>query len=311
MDFGRVPESELNHIDLTLPPEPATNQLVLNGTRVQHPRIYLGCPRWGTKEWIGKLYPKGTKDAAYMDLYVNHFNSIELNATHYKIYTPAEIGKWAARTAGREGFKHCPKIPQSISHYSNFNNVFDQTSAFLEGVLAFGEQLGTIFLQISESYGPHRRDALFKYLHTLPRDLQFALEVRHPGWFSDAAVNKEMLDTLRSLRMGAVITDAAGRRDCAHMHVTAPTIFVRFVGNMLHPSDYTRIDEWVERMKRWLDQGLEEIYFFMHMHDEIYCPELIAYLIDKMNAACNLQLKKPVFIHAGPKTQSTQASLFD
>lgn len=310
MDFGRVPDNELNTINFALPPEPATNKLVLNSARVKEPQVYIGCPRWGTKDWINKLYPKGTKEANYLDLYPHHFNSIELNATHYKIYTPTEIGRWASRITEKD-FKYCPKFPQSITHYSNFNNVFDQTSAFLEGILAFGEQLGPIFLQTSENYSPNRRDALFNYLRTLPTDLQFTLEVRHPDWFANPSINKELFDTLRSLNIGAVITDTAGRRDCAHMHVTAPNIFVRFVGNSLHPSDYVRIDEWVERMKYWLENGLQEIYFFMHMPNETYCPELIAYLIDKMNAACGLNIKKPEFIQAGPpKPQSTQASLF-
>jgi uncharacterized protein YecE (DUF72 family) len=310
MDFGRVPEHELNGIDFALPPDPADNKLVLKGTRIAAPQIYIGCPRWGTKEWIGKIYPKGIKDANYLDQYIHHFNSIELNATHYKIYTPEEIGKWAARTAGKE-FKFCPKMLQLITHYSNFNNVFDQTSAFLEGVLAFGKQLGPIFIQVSEKYAPNRRDALFNYLRSLPTDLPFFLEVRHPDWFADPVVNKELFDTLRSLNMGAVITDTAGRRDCAHMHLSVPKILVRFVGNSLHPTDYPRIDEWVARIKYWLDNGLEQMYFFMHMPNETFCPELTALFIDKLNPACGLDLKKPVFLPTGPANKSIQVSLFD
>jgi hypothetical protein len=49
-------------------------------------------------------------------------------------------------------------------------------------------------------------------------------------------------------------------------------------------------------MKTWLDKGMEELYFFMHMHDEAYSPELTVYLVDKLNAAAGLSLRKPVFI---------------
>jgi hypothetical protein len=49
-------------------------------------------------------------------------------------------------------------------------------------------------------------------------------------------------------------------------------------------------------MHYWLDQGLEELYFFMHMHDEATSPELTVYLVDQMNAAMHLNLVKPVFI---------------
>ncbi len=96
--------------------------------------------------------------------------------------------------------------------------------------------------------------------------------------------------------MGAVITDTAGRRDCAHMHLTIPKAFIRYVGNSLHPSDYNRCDAWVERMKHWLKTGAQELYFFMHMHDEATSPELTVYLVDKLITKLGLNLIKPTFI---------------
>jgi uncharacterized protein YecE (DUF72 family) len=297
MEFGRVTEKELSAIDFSLPKEPVANKLVLKKTATK-PLVYLGCAKWGRKEWIGKIYPKGTKDAQFLDQYVKHYNSIELNATHYKVYKPEEIAKWAVKAAGKD-FKFCPKVTNSISHYSGFNNADFLTTAFLEGVLAFGDNLGPIFLQVSEKYSPKQKDKLFAYLQTLPKDLQFFLEVRHPDWFSDKAISKELFDTLRSLNIGAVITDTAGRRDVAHMELTVPKTFIRYVGNSLHPTDYTRTDEWVKRMKYWLDNGLQELYFFMHMHDEAFSPELTVYLVDKMNAECGLHLIKPQFIQGG------------
>ena len=300
MEFGRVTVKELDKIDFSLPIEPVANKEVLNKTK-KKPLVYLGCAKWGRKEWIGKIYPKGTRDAQFLDQYVKHYNSIELNATHYKVYKPEEIAKWAAKAAGKD-FKFCPKVTNSISHYSGFNNADFLTTAFLEGVLAFGDNLGPIFLQVSEQFSPKQRDKLFSYLKTLPTDLAFFLEVRHPDWFADKAIHKELFDTLRSLKIGAVITDTAGRRDCAHMELTVPKAFIRYVGNSLHGTDYTRSDEWVKRIKYWLDHGLEELYFFMHMHDEAFSPELTVYLVDKLNEACGLHLVKPQFV---------QGSLFD
>jgi len=108
-----------------------------------------------------------------------------------------------------------------------------------------------------------------------------------------------------------VITDTAGRRDCAHMNLTIPKAFIRYVGNSLHPTDYTRTDVWIDRMKYWLDKGLEELYFFMHMHDEATSPELTVYLVDKMNVACGLNLIKPKFIENPEPKVIKQKSLFD
>jgi len=105
-----------------------------------------------------------------------------------------------------------------------------------------------------------------------------------------------MLDVLKELNMGSVITDTAGRRDCCHMNLSINKAFIRYVGNSLHPTDYTRCDEWVSRIKHWLSKGLEELYFFMHMHDEALSPELTVYLVDKLNNECGLSLEKPKFI---------------
>ena len=297
MEFGRVPGNELNQVDFSLPAEPAGNAAILKAGKKAKvkPQVYFGCAKWGRKEWVGKIYPKGTKDAQFLDHYVHHYNSIELNATHYKINTPAEIKKWADKAKGLH-FKFCPKVPQLISHYSQFKNTDQLTTSFLEGVLAFGEHLGPIFLQVSDKYAPTRRDILFDYIKTLPTDVQFFLEVRHPDWFSDKTVMKELLQTLKETNVGFVITDTAGRRDCAHMHLTIPKTFIRYVGNSLHPTDYTRTDAWMERMQYWLNSGIEEIYFFMHMHDEATSPELTVYMVDKMNKDYGMNLIKPKFI---------------
>jgi Protein of unknown function DUF72 len=98
------------------------------------------------------------------------------------------------------------------------------------------------------------------------------------------------------LKIGAVITDTAGRRDYCHMHLTIPKTFVRFVGNSLHKTDFPRIDAWVKRVKYWLANGIQEIHFFVHMHDEATSPELTVYLAEKLNKACKLNLPVPKFI---------------
>ncbi len=300
MDFGKVTTAELNKIDFSLPPDPAGNKKILSAGsgKTGAAKFYMGCAKWGRKEWLGKIYPKGTKDAQFLDHYVQHYNAIELNATHYQIYGPDTISKWAAKASGQD-FRFCPKLPQIISHYSNFSNTTQLTDAFLEGILAFKEQLGPVFLQVSDQYSPARKEALFQYLRSLPQDIQFFLELRHPGWFSNAKERSVLLQVLKENNTGLVITDTAGRRDCAHMHLTIPKTFIRFVGNSLHPTDYTRINDWVSRLQRWLEQGIEEIYFFMHMHNEALSPELTVYLADQLNEKCGLKLKRPQFIQPG------------
>ena len=295
MEFGRVSQNELSAIDFTLPPDPAFNDKILKERPAKNPKVYIGCAKWGRTEWVGKIYPLKTKEKDFLDHYVQHYNSIELNATHYKIYGPENVQKWADKAAKKD-FLFCPKMFKGVTHYGSLKGKDAITTEFLKGVLAFGNHLGPIFIQVGESFSPKREEELFTYLESLPKDLQFFAEVRHPEWFADPEITNKLFSKLQELNIGAVITDTSGRRDCAHMHLTVPKVFIRFVGNSLHDTDYTRIDEWVERIKHWLDNGLKEVYFFMHMHDEAFSPELTVYLVDKINKACGLSLEKPTFI---------------
>ena len=295
MEFGRVTENELNKIDFSLKEEPLFNKAVLKGKAAAHPKVYMGCAKWGRPEWVGKIYPLKTKEKDFLEEYVKHYNSIELNATHYKIYGEEMIQKWNDKAAKNE-FKFCPKMYKGVTHYGNLKGKEEMTDEFLKGVSAFKEHLGPIFIQLSDKFSPKRKTELFDYLKSLPTDLSFFVEVRHPEWFSNAAIREEYFTTLKKLKMGAVITDTAGRRDCAHMHLTMPKTFIRYVGNSLHKTDETRIDEWIERIKYWLDNGLKELYFFMHMHDEATSPELTVELADKLNAVCGLHLLTPTFV---------------
>ena len=298
MEFGRIPEAELDKVDFSLPAEPVFNKKFLKGKPLKHPKVYIGCAKWGRTEWVGKIYPPKTKEKDFLQHYVAHYNSIELNATHYKIYGETATSKWAEKAKGKD-FLFCPKMYQGITHRGSLKGKDFLLNEFLRGIMAFGEHLGPVFIQVSDTFSPKRKEELLGFLKTLPQDLQFFLEVRHPGWFAEPGARQEMFETLASLNMGAVITDTAGRRDCAHMHLTTPKTFIRYVGNSLHPTDFKRIDTWVDRMKYWLDQGMKELYFFMHMHDEATSPELSVYLVDKMNKECGLNLIKPDFIDQG------------
>jgi uncharacterized protein YecE (DUF72 family) len=151
-------------------------------------------------------------------------------------------------------------------------------------------------MQVSDKFSPAKKQNLFSYLERLPKDITFFAEVRHPAWFAEPATREELFQQLRNSKIGAVLTDTAGRRDCVHMELPIPKAFIRFVGNDLHPSDYARIDGWVKRIKSWLDQGLHELYFFMHQTDETFSPDLSDYVAEQLNKHCNAELIRPSFI---------------
>jgi uncharacterized protein YecE (DUF72 family) len=292
MEFGWVPDNELHTVDFSLPPEPAGNLKVLGGSRQNDPKIYIGCARWGTPQWIGKIYPPNTREKDFLSHYVQHFNCIELNATHYKVNDPEAILKWKVKAEGHD-FLFCPKMYKGVTHQGSLQTKHAITDEFLNGIRAFGENLGPVFIQLSDSFGPERKEELFSYLQSLPTDINFFLELRHPEWFTN--LKRELFNKLYQLKIGAVITDTAGRRECAHMHLTIPKAFIRYVGNNMHPTDYVRIDAWVERIKNWLDNGLQQLFFIMHMEDELCAPEMTVYMADKLKEVYGIAVQKPSF----------------
>lgn len=292
MKFGSVPDTLLSAIDFSLAPDPLFNKDTLPGSRSTQPKVYLGASTWGDSSWVGSLYPPKTPAKNFRQLYPQYFNAAELNATHYNIYSPEIIAQWAAAAKGHD-FKYCPKFPQSISHYSNFENAADLTHAFLESIEAFGPHLGPAFLQTSESFPLSARHALFKYLATLPQQHTHFLEVRHPGWYESPDAIDTWMQVLRQLDVGAVITDTPGRRDIVHMHLPVNKLFLRFVCNQTHPASFQRIDAWTSRLARWVNEGLEEAYIFIHPNTDGAVLELANYWINQINRQCRLQLQPP------------------
>jgi uncharacterized protein YecE (DUF72 family) len=297
MEFGRVNPEELQLVDFTLPADPELTTKTLQAAKNGQPtQVYVGCAKWGRKEWVGKIYPPKTNDANFLDEYVKHFDSIELNATFYQVYGPDTIAKWKEKAAVNPNFKFCPKFSQSISHIRRLKNAEDITTSFYEGIMAFGDKLGPLFLQLSDNYTPKSFPELKAYLEHLPKDVPVFVEVRHKDWFAVPEYKHQLFNILKELNMGAVITDASGRRDCVHMELPTPHAFIRFVGNSLDRTDYQRVDEWVARIKEWSAQGLQSVWFFMHQHDERYSPELADYVSAELNKALGLNLHRPQFI---------------
>ena len=307
MEFGKV--TRVEEVDFSLPPDdPMTTQVLAAaaGRKDDPIKLYVGGTQWGNKNWLGRLYPKGTKDRDFLAHYVKQFNSIELNALFYNLQPPAVIERWAS-LAGPD-FRFCPKFSNTITHTLQLKNAQQDTDLFIAHMQSFGVKLGYSFMQLSDKFGPDRADTLQDYVRQLPRDFHTCVELRQEDWFAPS--NRSAADTwqiFRDLGIGTVITDSAGRRDCVHMKLTAPVAFIRFVGNNLHPTDYIRINAWAARLKTWIDQGLREIYFIIHSPDELYAPELALYAVEVVNRHCNTHLQPPKLIK---EDQSKNLTLF-
>src|ERR1700712_1548194 len=187
MEFGRVSPEELATTNFTLPPDAELTLSTLKSADKNSPlQIHVGCAKWGRKEWVGQIYPPKTKDANFLDEYVKHFDCIELNATFYNVYSADTIAKWKSKADTNPDFKFCPKFSQSISHIRRLKNADDITTAYYEGIMAFGDKLGPLFLQLSDNYIPKNFPDLKIYLESLPKDVPVFVELRHKEWFANA-----------------------------------------------------------------------------------------------------------------------------
>ena len=246
----------------------------------------------GRPDWVGKLYPKGTKAKEFLFQYARQFSCIELNAVHYQFPKEGQLEHWLDDVG--DDFKFSPKVHQAISHWDRLRQEsHDKTDVFLHMVDKMGKKAGMSFLQLPPNFAPKSFDDLTSYLSQWPKDVPLGLELRHPAWFQAGQLADETWHAMRENNIAAVITDTSGRRDVLHNRLSTPVAFIRFVGNGLHLTDYERIDAWVDRLVEWFDKGLQTLYFYMHQHHELHSPELCTYLIHKLNRALGTDIKPP------------------
>lgn len=302
MKFGKAEDPEL--VDFEFPIEPLANRARVDrfelGPTEGKPNIYLGATGWSMREWVGKWYPKGTKTGEYLRAYGKQFNTIELNTTHYRIPPDELVRKWVEAVPA--DFRFCPKLPQHISHRSDFGMKAGHLTNFVAALDGMGEKMGCAFAQLPPYFDASRLEQLEVLLDRWPRLLPLAVEVRHESWFSDPFATEALMDALAARGVAAVITDVAGRRDVLHNYVTAPRTMVRFVGNGLITSDYERLKDWARKLKEW---NLPETYFFPHEPDNLLAPDAAAWFAEHLNEMKYAKVR-------GPQDQRGlgQASLF-
>lgn len=287
MKFGNVDNPE--DIDFILPADHPDTQKILAANKAPLQTVSVGCAKWNKSDLKG-FYPRGTKDE--LEYYASQFNSIELNATFYNLYSEDQILKWKERTPA--DFKFYPKLPRYVSHIKRLSDGYQgYLNDYLVGIQAFGDQLGMLFLQLHDNFGPKDENInrLKSFIDQFPKDLPLAIELRHEDWFK-GDVADEIHNLFVKNNITNILVDSAGRRDIMHMRLTTPSAFIRYVGAN-HESDYSRLDDWIERIKVWKEQGLKNLYFFIHQNVEKESPLLAASFIKKLNEAIGTEIEIP------------------
>ena len=287
MDFGRL--EDVSKVDFTLPPDrPMTSEVLQKSGKP--PKVFVGCPVWGDKRFVGKIYPKGTQAKDFLKVYSTRFNAIELNATGYGIPSVEDVKGWGKVVS--DGFVFCSKVSRQISHSSPLAKDAAGLKLFCQNMHAFEGHLGTVFLQLPPFFSPLRFDQLLKFFDLWDYSLPLCIELRHPDWFLDNETLDKLFEAMRERGIGTVITDVSGRRDVLHQCLTTPSAFIRFDGHDLHPSDFKRLDDWALRIQEWIKEGLQTLYFFVHTPEKHLTADLSNYFIERLNTMCGLSLQK-------------------
>lgn len=275
MKFGQVEDP--SQIDFSLPKDHQKTAEILKKSKSKKLDISVGCAKWNKTDLKG-FYPKGTKDE--LTYYGTQFNSIELNATFYGMPSPEQVQTWKEKTPA--DFKFFPKITNTVSHFRRLLNINDVVTQFATAVLNFDEKLGMVFLQLHDNFKPKDYERLEKFVQDWPKEVPLAIELRNNEWFTDEEIFNKTCELFEKNQITNIIVDTAGRRDMLHMRLTTPVAFIRYVGANAE-SDYTRLDDWIERIKVWKEEGLEKLYFFVHQNIEKASPLLSAYFIENLN----------------------------
>ena len=286
MKFGNVEDPSV--IDFVLPEDASKTQIILaNSSSKNAPSVYVGCAKWNRADLKG-FYPRGTKDE--LKYYSTQFNSIELNATFYRIFPASTFQNWYDKTP--DDFRFFPKMFQGVTHWKRLNDFESYLNEYVLNASNLKEKMGMPFIQMHNNFSPKWINRLVPFFEAIPKDLKVAVEFRHTDWFNDASVADELYAILEEFEVTNLIVDTAGRRDLLHMRLTTPTAFIRYNGAN-HESDYDRLDDWVNRLGDWVDQGLQNIYFFVHQNIEKASPLLSAHFIEKLNTRLGTELKIP------------------
>lgn len=247
--------------------------------------FFLGCAVWACKDWVGDLFPEGSKPVDFLALYSRRFTTVEGNTTFYMKPDPAMVARWARETP--PGFQFCLKLPQELTHGGLLKPAIPEALSFLSSMRLLGDRLGPMFAQLPPVYGPSSFADLEAFLRAWPRaEVPLALEVRHPDWFREPFADR-LTGLVEELGVGKVLLDsrpvyrgpgspmARSERKKPDLPlqpvVTAPFSMVRYISHPVEEVNRSYLEEWVTYVSDWLRAGVK-VYFFVHCPEEARSP---------------------------------------
>jgi uncharacterized protein YecE (DUF72 family) len=232
--------------------------------------IRIGCSGWAYAHWREPVY-EGAPASSWLARYAELFDTVEINATFYRLPTTRAAAGWAERTPER--FVFAVKVSRYLTHVRRLEGVEDGMRRLGERIAPIAERgkLGPLLWQLPETF--HRDDArLAGALAALP-DGRHAFEFRHPSWF--------VPDVARLLRRHGVALVVGDHPSRAFQSAerTADFSYVRFHhGHRGRGGNYSdaELREWAGRIAAWARAG--DVFAYFNNDWNAYAPRNAARL---------------------------------
>jgi uncharacterized protein YecE (DUF72 family) len=206
--------------------------------------VRIGCSGWSYQHWKGRFYPGRAPESGWLGLYAETFDTVEVNATFYRLPLRSTVAGWAARTP--RTFLFAVKASRYLTHVKRLRDLPAGLARLEERIapLREADKLGPVLWQLPASV---RRDdvRLAETLARLP-DGRHAFEFRHPSWFDD-----DVYALLREHRAALVVADRDGLPEAPWVD-TAGWWYVRLHhGRAGRRGNYSpaELERWAERLR--------------------------------------------------------------
>jgi len=198
----------------------------------------------------GQLLPPDLPAKRMLHYYGEHFRTVEINNTFYRMPTVALLQAWAGEVP--PDFKFVLKASQRITHLHRLQDADEAVGYLLDVAATLQQRLGALLFQLPPNL---KKDVprLDAFLALLPPPHRAAFEFRHPSWFDD-----EVFALLHAHQAALCIAEAEGDLDVPVV-ATADWGYLR-----LRRADYGDADlqAWAQRVRQ--QDWQEAFVFFKH-----------------------------------------------
>jgi uncharacterized protein YecE (DUF72 family) len=218
--------------------------------------IWIGTSGWIYKHWAESFYPATWPKGEHLEFYAQHFPTVEINATFYRLPPETMVQGWCRKAPA--GFLYAAKGSRYITHMKKLMNVDQGLTKYFDRIKHLKEYIGPILWQLPPNLhnDPARLD---DFLARLPHDYyQHAVEFRHPSWNND-----QVYEVLRNHKAACVWISS--QRMPVDFTTTANFVYLRFHG-LEHGAahDYTQkeLEPWAEQLCNFASKRKPAFVYF-------------------------------------------------